>query len=88
MQAHVGDQISIRAHQVGELDRYGEIIEVRGPEGQPPGGRPVGRLRPRGPVPSRGGRGGGAPRREPGRALIRLLPVIGRLRLSPRPMWW
>ena len=36
MQAHVGDQIRIRAHHVDEPDRYGEIIDVRGTDGGPP----------------------------------------------------
>ena len=36
MQAHVGDQIRIRAHHVDEPDRYGEVIEVRGSNGEPP----------------------------------------------------
>jgi hypothetical protein len=36
MQAHVGDQIRIRAHHVNEPDRYGEILEVRGVQGRPP----------------------------------------------------
>jgi hypothetical protein len=36
MQAHVGDQIRILAHHVDEPDRYGEIIEIRGPDGGPP----------------------------------------------------
>jgi HSP20 family protein len=36
MPAHVGDQIRVRAHQVDEPDRCGEIIQVRGGDGGPP----------------------------------------------------
>ena len=36
MQAKVGDRIVIRGHHVGEPDRDCEILEVRGPDGQPP----------------------------------------------------
>jgi hypothetical protein len=36
VQAQVGDRIVIRGHRVGEHDRDGEIIEVRGPGGDPP----------------------------------------------------
>jgi hypothetical protein len=36
MQAVVGDRIVIKGHHVGEPDRDGEIIEVRGPDGAPP----------------------------------------------------
>jgi hypothetical protein len=34
--AHVGDRLIIKAHRVGEHDRDGEILEVRGDEGHPP----------------------------------------------------
>jgi iron-sulfur cluster repair protein YtfE (RIC family) len=36
MQACVGDRIVIKGHDVGDPDRDGEIIEVRGPDGTPP----------------------------------------------------
>ena len=36
MQAHVGDRIVIKGHHVGEHERAGEVIEVRGTEGAPP----------------------------------------------------
>ena len=36
MRATVGDRIVVRGHQVGEQERDGEILEVRGPEGAPP----------------------------------------------------
>lgn len=36
MQAAVGDRITIRGRRVGEPDRDGEIIEVRGRDGAPP----------------------------------------------------
>jgi hypothetical protein len=36
MQATVGDRLHVRAHVVGERDRYGEVIEVRGKDGAPP----------------------------------------------------
>jgi hypothetical protein len=36
MQAHVGDRILIKGHHVGEHERDGEVIEVRGDNGAPP----------------------------------------------------
>jgi hypothetical protein len=36
MQAAVGDRIVINGHYVGQPDRDGEIIEVRGEDGAPP----------------------------------------------------
>jgi hypothetical protein len=36
MQANPGDQILVRGHHVGDPDRHGEVIEVRGGAGQPP----------------------------------------------------
>jgi Domain of unknown function (DUF1918) len=36
MHAHPGDQIRIRGHHVGDLDRRGEILETRGADGGPP----------------------------------------------------
>lgn len=36
MHARVGDHIVIKGHAVGEHDRDGEVIEIRGPGGEPP----------------------------------------------------
>jgi hypothetical protein len=36
MKAHVGDRLIVSAHRVGEPERTGEIVEVRGPGGEPP----------------------------------------------------
>jgi hypothetical protein len=36
MQASVGDRLHVHSHTVGERDRVGEIIEVRGEAGRPP----------------------------------------------------
>jgi len=36
MEATAGDRIIIRGHRVGEPDRDGRIVEVRGPGGSPP----------------------------------------------------
>jgi uncharacterized protein DUF1918 len=36
MQASVGDRLHIHSRTVGVSDRIGEIVEVRGEEGQPP----------------------------------------------------
>jgi hypothetical protein len=36
MQARIGDQIRVRGHHPGELDRCGEILVTRGPDGAPP----------------------------------------------------
>lgn len=36
MKTAVGDRIVIRGHKVGEHERDGEILEVRGPDGGPP----------------------------------------------------
>lgn len=36
MKAKVGDRIVIRGHRVGEHDRDGEVLEVRGTDGGPP----------------------------------------------------
>jgi hypothetical protein len=36
MQASPGDQIKVPGHHVGDPDRHGEVIEVRGHAGQPP----------------------------------------------------
>jgi hypothetical protein len=36
MKAQVGDKLIVKSHRVGEPDRTGEIVEVRGDEGDPP----------------------------------------------------
>lgn len=36
MQAQVGDRLHVHGNHVGEQDRLGEIVEVRGPDGRPP----------------------------------------------------
>ena len=36
MQAAVGDRIIVRGHHIGEPDRDGEVLEVRGKDGGPP----------------------------------------------------
>ena len=36
MQASIGDRIIIKGHHVGEPDRDGEILQVRGDQGAPP----------------------------------------------------
>ena len=36
MKANVGDEIRVRGHHVGEPDRCGQILEVRGAEGAGP----------------------------------------------------
>jgi hypothetical protein len=36
MHATVGDRIVVRSHHVAEPDRVCEVIEVRGPYGDPP----------------------------------------------------
>jgi hypothetical protein len=36
MQATVGDRIIVRSVHVGEHDRDGEVLEVRGENGKPP----------------------------------------------------
>ena len=36
MRASVGDRIVVRGHKVGEHERDGEILEVRGDDGAPP----------------------------------------------------
>ncbi|WP_428981440.1 DUF1918 domain-containing protein [Nocardia brasiliensis] len=34
--ANVGDRLLVHGHVVGQADRQGKIIEVRGPNGSPP----------------------------------------------------
>lgn len=36
MQAEVGDRIVVKSHHVGEPERDGEVLEVRGKDGGPP----------------------------------------------------
>ena len=36
MKAAQGDRLVIKGHHIGEPDRDGEIMEVRGPDGTPP----------------------------------------------------
>jgi hypothetical protein len=36
MKAHVGDRLVVKAHNVGQKDRPGEVIEVHGESGEPP----------------------------------------------------
>ena len=36
MRANVGDRLVIAGHRVGEGERRGEIVEVKGADGQPP----------------------------------------------------
>lgn len=36
MQANVGDRLHVHGNTVGEPDRLGEIVEVRGDDGGPP----------------------------------------------------
>lgn len=36
MRAQVGDRIVIKSHRVGEHERDGEVLEVRGDNGAPP----------------------------------------------------
>lgn len=36
MRAQVGDKLVIRGHKVGEHERVGRIVEVRGSDGQAP----------------------------------------------------
>jgi hypothetical protein len=36
MRAKVGDRLHVHGRSVGNADRIGEIIEVRGGDGQPP----------------------------------------------------
>jgi hypothetical protein len=36
MQAHVGDRLVVHGRHVGDGERSGEIVEVRGTNGEPP----------------------------------------------------
>lgn len=36
MQAHIGDRVHVHGHTVGTPDLWGEVLEVRGRQGQPP----------------------------------------------------
>ena len=36
MKAYVGDRIVVKGHHIGDAERDGEVLEVRGPDGGPP----------------------------------------------------
>ena len=36
MKVETGDRITVRGHRVGEPERHGEVLEVRGDDGGPP----------------------------------------------------
>jgi hypothetical protein len=36
MRATIGDQLHVHGRIVGQHDQLGQIVEVRGPDGQPP----------------------------------------------------
>jgi Domain of unknown function (DUF1918) len=36
MKAAVGDELTVKGRHQGDIDRHGEIIEIRGTEGSPP----------------------------------------------------
>ena len=36
MRAHVGDQLIVRSHHIGESDRHGEVLEAHGPDSTQP----------------------------------------------------
>lgn len=36
VKAQIGDKIVIRGHHVGDADHSGQVIAVRGPDGEPP----------------------------------------------------
>ncbi|OPC80897.1 DUF1918 domain-containing protein [Embleya scabrispora] len=36
MRARIGDRLHVHGKTVGRGDRFGEIVEVRGPDGGPP----------------------------------------------------
>lgn len=36
MHAQVGDQLVVAGHRVGEAERRGEIVEIKGAGGEPP----------------------------------------------------
>ena len=36
MHARPGDQLVIKGHRMGQPDRRGEVLDVRGPDGGPP----------------------------------------------------
>ena len=36
MRAHIGDRLCVHGRTVDRPDRMGEVVEVRGPDGQPP----------------------------------------------------
>ncbi len=36
MQAHIGDELIIRGHRIGQPDRRGQVLESRGPDDSQP----------------------------------------------------
>ena len=36
MKARVGDHLVVRRHRAGDVERHGEVLEVRGKDGGPP----------------------------------------------------
>ena len=36
MQAHIGDELIIRGHRIGQPDRKGQVLESRGPDDSQP----------------------------------------------------
>jgi hypothetical protein len=36
MKARVGDRLVVRRHRAGDVERHGEVLEVRGEDGAPP----------------------------------------------------
>ncbi|MHB8341420.1 MAG: DUF1918 domain-containing protein [Mycobacteriales bacterium] len=36
MHASIGDRVHVKGHKVGDLERLGTVVEVRGSGGQPP----------------------------------------------------
>jgi hypothetical protein len=36
MKARVGDRLVVRRHRAGDVERRGEVLEVRGEDGAPP----------------------------------------------------
>jgi hypothetical protein len=36
MKAHIGDQVVVKGHRIGQPDRKGEVLEIRGPDSSGP----------------------------------------------------
>jgi hypothetical protein len=36
MKAAIGDELTVKGHHLGDVDRRGEVIEVHGSDGSPP----------------------------------------------------